>query len=74
VYAASGLSFADALAAAAAAGAQGAPMVIVAPTSLPVSIGEQIARLNPARAVIVGGPSAVAEAVVTAIRGAVAAP
>jgi putative cell wall-binding protein/spore germination protein YaaH len=74
VYAASGLSFADALAAAAAAGAQGAPMVIVAPTSLPVSVGEQIARLNPARAVIVGGPAAVAEAVVTAIRGAVAAP
>jgi putative cell wall-binding protein len=74
VYAASGLSFADALAGAAAAGSQGAPMVITAPSSLPSPIRDQIVRLDPGRAVIVGGAAAVAETVVTAIRGAVATP
>jgi putative cell wall-binding protein len=74
VYAASGLNFPDALAAAAAAGAQGAPMMITTPTALPASIRDQIIRLNPARAVIAGGPAVVSDSVLAAIRNAVATP
>ena len=74
VYAASGLNFPDALAAAAAAGSQASPLVITSPTALPAEIRDQIARLNPARAVIAGGTSVVSDAVLAAIRGAVAVP
>ncbi len=73
IYAASGLAFPDALAAAAAAGAQGAPVLITAPTALPSGIRAQIVRLDPTRAVVAGGAAAVSDAVMAAIRGAVAA-
>jgi putative cell wall-binding protein len=74
IYAASGLAFPDALAAAAAAGAQGAPVLITAPTALPSGIRAQIVRLDPTRAVVAGGTAAVSDAVLAAIRSAVAAP
>ena len=74
VYAASGLNFPDALAAAAAAGAHGSPLVITAPLLLPALVGDQIVRLNPARAVIAGGQAVVSENVLAAIRNAVATP
>lgn len=74
IYAASGLAFPDALAAAAAAGAQGAPVLITAPTVLPAGIRTQIVRLDPTRAVVAGGTAAVSDAVLAAIRNAVAAP
>jgi putative cell wall-binding protein len=74
VYAATGLDFPDALAAAAAAGAQGSPMVLTAPAALPDVVRAEIVRLNPARAVIAGGISAVSAAAEAAIRDAVAAP
>ncbi|MEO8208077.1 MAG: cell wall-binding repeat-containing protein [Chloroflexota bacterium] len=74
VYAATGLNFPDALAGAAAAGAQGSPMLITLPTALPLAIRDQIARLRPGRAVITGGPSVVSDAVLAAIRAAVASP
>ena len=74
VYAATGLDFPDALAAAAAAGASGSPMVLTRPTALPDVIRAEIVRLNPSRAVIAGGPSAVSATVEAAIRDAVAAP
>ena len=74
VYAASGLSFADALAAAAAAGAHRSPVVLTFPTALPAGIRAQIVRLDPTRAVVAGGASVVNDAVMAAIRGAVAAP
>jgi len=74
VYAATGLDFPDALAAAAAAGASASPMVLTRPTALPDVIRAEIVRLNPSRAVIAGGPSAVSATVEAAIRDAVAAP
>jgi putative cell wall-binding protein len=74
VYAATGLDFPDALAAASAAGAQGSPMVLTNPAALPDVIRAEIVRLNPARAVIAGGTSAVSAAAEAAIRDAVAAP
>ena len=74
IYAASGLSFADALAAAAAAGAQGAPVLLTAPTILPAAIRTQIVRLEPTRAVVAGGTAVVSDSVLVAVRSAVAAP
>jgi putative cell wall-binding protein/spore germination protein YaaH len=72
LYAASGLGFPDAIAAAAAAGSQAAPMVLTDPVSLPASIRDEIIRLGPARAVLAGGIGAVSEAALAAIRDAVA--
>jgi len=74
VYVATGLDFPDALAAAAAAGAQASPMVLTAPTALPDVVRAEIVRLNPDRAVIAGGLSAVSAGTEAAIRDAVAAP
>jgi len=48
--------------------------VLTRPTALPDVIRAEIVRLNPSRAVIAGGPSAVSAAVEAAIRDAVAAP
>lgn len=74
VYAATGLDFPDALAAAAAAGAVGSPIVLSPVGSLPASIQAEILRLNPARAVIAGGYAVISAATEAAIRDAVAAP
>ena len=71
-YVATGLAFPDALAAAAAAGAQGAPVLLTRPTALPAAVDWHIARLEPHRAVIAGGTSAVSDAVLAAVRNAVA--
>ncbi|TAL06837.1 MAG: hypothetical protein EPO00_10415 [Chloroflexota bacterium] len=73
VYVASGLGFADALAAAAAAGSRGAPMVLTAPQALSAAIRAEIIRLNPSHAIVAGGVAVVGEAVVHAIRDALAA-
>jgi putative cell wall-binding protein len=74
VYAATGRNFPDALAAAAAAGSNGSPMVLTNPLALPEAIRAEIVRLNPSRAVIAGGLAAVSSAAEAAIREAVAAP
>ena len=74
VYAASGLAFPDGLAAAAAAGAQGSPVLITAPTVLPSVVQAQIVRLKPTRAVIAGGPTVVSDGVLAAIQAAVGTP
>ena len=73
VYVASGLGFADALAAAAAAGSMGSPMVLTMPESLPAVVGAEIVRLNPWHAIVAGGVGAVGDSVVRSIRDAVAA-
>ena len=73
VYLASGLGFADALAAAAAAGSMGSPMVLTQPGALPASIRAEIVRLNPSHAIVAGGVSAVSDAVIRSIRDALAA-
>jgi putative cell wall-binding protein len=67
-YIASGTNFADALSAGPAAAAQGGPLLLVRPDVLPASIAAELTRLAPKKIVIVGGPAAVNEAVVTKLR------
>lgn len=71
LYVASGQSFADAPAVA-AAGSRGAPVLLSAPTILPSATRVAIESLAPARALVVGGPAALSDAVFAAIRNAVA--
>ena len=54
VYVASGTEFADAAAAAAIAGQQGAPLLLVQPTAIPAAISAQLTRLAPDRIVVLG--------------------
>ncbi|HEX5590226.1 MAG TPA: cell wall-binding repeat-containing protein, partial [Candidatus Limnocylindrales bacterium] len=68
-YVATGTAFPDALAAAAAAGASGAPVLLVTPTAVPAATAAQLARLQPARIVVVGGPSAVSASVLSTLAG-----
>lgn len=63
VFVATGLDFPDALAAAAAAGALGGPLLLTRPTALPSAVRDEIVRLKPARIVVVGGTSVVSERV-----------
>jgi putative cell wall-binding protein len=63
-YVATGLNFPDALAGAAAAGYLGAPILLVTPDSVPAATVAELARLNPGRVVILGGPGAVSDAIV----------
>ncbi|WP_460630812.1 cell wall-binding repeat-containing protein [Leifsonia lichenia] len=69
VYVASGATFPDALGAGAAAGSAGDPLLLVDPSSpgVAASTAAAITRLHPARIVVVGGPSAVPDAVVAAL-------
>ena len=66
-YIANGLNFPDALAGAAAAGAAKAPVLLVRPDAIPSSIATELARLHPGRIVVLGGTSAVSDAVKTAL-------
>lgn len=63
VYIASGLNYPDALSAAAAAAKQGGPLLLTSPDGLPAPVAAEIARLQPSRAVIVGGVNAVSPVV-----------
>lgn len=65
VYIANGLNFPDALSAAPAASLQGGPLLLVSPTEIPAPIAAEIARLQPAKIVVVGGPASVSPAVFT---------
>ncbi|MCA1571731.1 MAG: cell wall-binding repeat-containing protein [Chloroflexi bacterium] len=67
-YVATGTTFPDALAGAAAAGKQGAPLLLTTPSSLPTSTATELARLRPGRIVVLGSAGAVSEAVVSALR------
>lgn len=66
-YVASGRGYPDALAAAAAAGVRGGPVLLVPGTSLPSLVRAELDRLNPTRIVVVGGPAVVSEAVRSAL-------
>jgi hypothetical protein len=72
VYIASGLGFADGVCAAAAAGAQDSPLLLATTTTLPASSAAAIATLGPSRAVIAGGSGVLTDAVLDAVRHAVA--
>ena len=62
-----GTAFPDALTGGAAAGLSGSPLLIVATNSLPAVIADEIARLQPDHATVLGGTSAVAQSVMNAV-------
>ena len=62
VYVATGASFPDALAAGAAAGS-GSPVVLVAGGTVPIDVSAEVARLKPAKIILVGGPTTVPDSV-----------
>ncbi|WP_203137761.1 cell wall-binding repeat-containing protein [Microbacterium sp. JZ31] len=62
-YVAAGDSFADALSAAPAAAAQGGPLLLTRPTSLPAVVAAELRRLKPRKIVVVGGTGAVSASV-----------
>ena len=66
-YVATGANFPDALAGTPAAGSLGGPVLLVEPTSLPAATAEELARLHPARIVILGGNSVVSGSVKAAL-------
>lgn len=68
LYVASGANFPDALSLGALAGHQGAPLLLTRPHELPVVISAEVARLRPGRIVVVGGPIAVQDQVLAALR------
>ena len=68
VYIASGASFPDALAGAAAAGMQDSPVLLVPGTTIPAPIKAELERLDPEQIVILGGTGAVSTNIATALR------
>ncbi|MEV8214804.1 cell wall-binding repeat-containing protein [Leifsonia sp. NPDC077715] len=68
-YVVSGQTFPDALAAGAlAARTSGAPLLLTAQGSLPAPTATELKRVAPKSIVVVGGPNAVSDAVLTALR------
>jgi putative cell wall-binding protein len=68
-YLATGQDFPDALAGAAAAGAEGAPMLLVTRSGLPAATAAELIRLQPARIVVFGSDAMVSDDVLTAVAG-----
>lgn len=68
VYLAAGTNFPDALSAAASAGLQGAPVMLVRNDSLPAPVEAELLRLAPNKVFVLGGIAAVAETLVTAVQ------
>lgn len=66
-YVASGTNFPDALSGGAAAIANGAPVLLVNPDTLPATIDAELDRLLPTRVIILGGTNSVSDAVATAV-------
>jgi len=62
-YVATGTAFADALAGAALAGHEGAPVLLTGPTSLHPAVAQELGRLRPQRIVVLGGTTAVDDTV-----------
>lgn len=65
VFLTSGANFPDALAAGAASGALGAPLLLVTAGELPRMIEDELARLKPATIYVLGGPTIISDAVLT---------
>jgi len=72
-YLATGAAFPDALGGGAAAGALGGPVLLTGADALPAATAAELARLRPARIVVVGGAAAVSDAVLDEVRGYAAA-
>ncbi|WP_202566216.1 cell wall-binding repeat-containing protein [Agreia sp. COWG] len=64
VYVATGENYPDALSAAPAAVAEGAPLLLVPSSSVPQSVTDEITSLRPKTVVVVGGPAAISDSVV----------
>lgn len=64
-YVATGAAFPDALAAGAATGGEG-PVLLVPGATIPQSVLDELARLQPQRVVVAGGPTVVGNAVMAA--------
>ena len=73
-YVATGLTFPDALAAGAAAGLQGGPILLTEQSRLPGQTRDELARLRPARIVVLGGTAVVSAAVASAVDAYTAGP
>jgi putative cell wall-binding protein/Ca2+-binding RTX toxin-like protein len=71
VYIASGQIFSDALSGGAAAAADGSPLLLVRPASVPAEIQAELKRLRPREIVVLGGPATLASTVVDGLRAAV---
>jgi putative cell wall-binding protein len=67
VYVASGTTFPDALSGGVAAGLDGAPLLLVRPSSIPAVTATELTRLRPGRIVVLGGSGAVSDAVRSAL-------
>jgi putative cell wall-binding protein len=65
VFVATGENFPDALSGSAAAAELGAPVLLVTRDAVPASVAAQLERLQPSQVKVLGGPSAVSEAVVS---------
>ncbi len=68
VYVASGMTFPDALAGAALAGATGSPVLLTAPGDLRPSVADALQRLDPQRIVVLGSTPSVSRNVEVALR------
>ena len=69
VYIATGTNFPDGLSATPAAARAGAPLLTLPGNRLPATVAAELVRLDPSYIVILGGPGAVSDALVAAIRG-----
>lgn len=68
VYIASGANYPDALAGGAAiGGTTGGPLLLVEPDAIPAATATELTRLQPSNIVVLGGPSAISEAVMDAL-------
>lgn len=68
VVIATGMDFPDALAGAPLAWAYGSPILLVEPNSVPKSVATEIGRLGATKAILLGGSSAVSDAVKTRLK------
>ena len=67
-YVATGATFPDALAAGPAAARGGGPVLLTLGTSVPTATADELARLRPAKIVVLGGTAVVSDAVVAKLR------
>ncbi|WP_441791348.1 cell wall-binding repeat-containing protein [Leifsonia sp. YAF41] len=68
-YIATGTTYQDALSGAPAAGVNKGPVLLVQPNAIPGVIAAELARLRPARIVVLGGNAAVSDGVAAALSG-----
>lgn len=67
VYIATGANYPDALAGGAAASYEDAPLLLVTYATIPTSTASELARLSPARIVVLGGTGVISDAVMDAL-------